>query len=83
MVYGATVIETSAPREAVLHFGASSQARLWLNGRPIGYVPNEKGLRRDELVVSLSLERGRNVLAVKLERFWERRWMSYASLTDR
>ena len=56
---------------------------MWLNGRPIGYVPNEKGLRRDELVVPLSLERGRNVLAVKLERFWERRWMSYASLTDR
>jgi hypothetical protein len=82
VAYAVTVIDAPAPRQAQLHFGASSQAQLWLNGQPLGYVPNEKGLRRDEFVVSLPLRNGRNVLVVKLQRFWERRWLFYASLTD-
>ncbi len=81
-VYAATSINSDAPREAYLHFGASSQAQLWLNGASIGYVPNEKGLRRDEFVAPLRLRAGQNTLVLKLERFWERRWVFYASLTD-
>ena len=80
VVYAATTIETTRARTVRLHFGASSQAQLWLNGRPLGYVPNEKGIRRDELVHNLTLKPGRNVLVVKLQRFWERRWLFYARL---
>ena len=65
----------------LLHFGASCQAQLWFDGKPLGYVPNEKGLRRDEFVVPLDLKPGENILVVKLQRFWERRWLFYSSLT--
>lgn len=81
IVYAATTIEAPAARTATLSFGASSQAQVWLNGEPVGYVPNEKGVRRDELVVPLPLRQGRNTLVVKLQRFWERRWLFYASVT--
>ena len=47
-----------------------------------GYVPNEKGVRRDESLCLINLQSGRNVLIVKLQRFWERRWLFYTSLTD-
>jgi hypothetical protein len=83
VVYALTTIASPAARTATLHFGATSQAQLWLNGRPIGYVPNLKGLGRDELTVPLELRSGENRLVVKLERFWERRWMFYACLSDR
>jgi hypothetical protein len=82
VVYATTTIDATTPRKALLHFGASSQAQLWLNGAPLGYVPNEKGLRRDEFVVPFRLRAGKNVLVVKLQRFWERRWVFYASVTD-
>ncbi len=81
VVYAATTIQAVSGHTRRLHFGASCQAQLWLNGKPLGYVPNEKGLRRDEFVVPLDLNPGKNVLVVKLERFWERRWMFYSCLT--
>jgi len=82
VVYAATTIEAAHARTTRLHFGASSQAQIWLNGQPLGYVPNEKGVRRDEFVCPINLQSGRNVLIVKLQRFWERRWLFYASLDD-
>ena len=72
--------EEAGPRR--LHLGASSQVQLWLNGRYVGYLPNEKGMRRDEWVVPVDLQAGRNRFLLKLQRFWERHWMFYASLTD-
>lgn len=63
-----------------LHFGASSQAELWLNGKPLGIVPNEKGVREDEFRAYVNLIKGQNTLVVKLQRFWERHWMFYAQL---
>jgi hypothetical protein len=80
VVYAVTTIEVAQARTARLHFGASSQAQLWLNTEPLGYVPNEKGVRRDEFARTVQLRPGRNVLVVKLGRFWERRWLFYASL---
>jgi len=81
VVYAATTIRSSSAQTRLLHFSASGQAQLWLDGKPLGYVPNEKGLRRDEFVTPCNLKPGENVLVVKLERFWERRWMFYTSLT--
>ena len=80
IVYAATVIDSPEARTASLHFAATSAAQLWLNGEALARVPNEKGLRRDELVVPLSLRAGRNTLLVKLQRFWERRWLFAGSL---
>jgi len=79
VVYAATTIQSAAPRTTLLHCGASSQAQIWLNGAPVGYIPNEKGLRRDELACPVRLEQGTNQLVIKLQRFWERRWMFYVS----
>jgi len=81
VVYAATTIHAPSGQTRQLHFGASCQAQLWLDGKPLGYVPNEKGLRRDELVIPLDLKPGKNILVVKLERFWERHWMFCASLS--
>jgi hypothetical protein len=82
VVYASTVIHAQEARRVTLHFGATSAAQLWLNGRALGYVPNEKGLRRDEYVVPIALSAGDNRLVVKLARFWERRWQFYASLGE-
>jgi hypothetical protein len=83
VVYAVATLAAPAARTVTLHFGATSQAQLWLNGRPVAYVPNVKGLGRDELILPLELRAGENRLVVKLQRFWERRWMFCASLRDR
>ena len=75
VVYAVTTIKGG--RE--LCFGATSQATLWLNGKPLGFVPNEKGLR-EEFVAPLKLQPGENKLVVKLQRFWERRWLFMATV---
>jgi len=82
IVYAVARINSPSAEKMNLHFGCSSQAQLWLNGKFLAYVPNEKGVRRDELVVPVNLKAGENVLVVKMERFWERRWMFYARLTN-
>jgi len=82
VVYATAVVQSPTAHKATLHFGASSQAQIWLNGSEVGYVPNEKGVRKDEFVTPLKLRAGRNVLVVKLQRFWERHWLFYASLSE-
>ena len=69
VVYAVARIKMPSANTASLHLGASSQAQIWLNGEPIGYIPNEKGLRRDEFVLPLKLYEGENTLMVKLQRF--------------
>ncbi len=81
IVYACAVIRSASPRPARLHVGASSQAVVWLNGRRIAYLPNVKGVERDEFVGPVQLKAGRNTLLIKLCRFWERRWLFYASVT--
>jgi len=79
VVYATTTF--AAPRwpNPKLCFGATSQAALWLNGKPLGFVPNEKGLR-EEFVAPVTLQPGENKLVVKLQRFWERRWLFMATV---
>ena len=82
-VYVSTIIASPDGRPATLSFSATSAAQLWLNGESLAYVPNEKGLRRDELVVPLrNVRKGKNILVIKLQRFWERRWLFYGSVID-
>ena len=81
VVYAAATIEAADAKGVVLHLGASSAAMAWLNGEPVAYLPNVKGVARDEFVERVTLKRGSNVLLLKLCRFWERRWMFYASVT--
>jgi hypothetical protein len=75
-------ITRTAPGDAVLHFGASSAARVYLDGRLVLDVPSVVGVERDEGVARVRLRAGANRLEVVLERFWERRWLFYASVTD-
>jgi len=82
VVYALATIDSPGAKGAVLHLGASSQAAAWLNGERVAYLPNVKGVQRDEHVARVQLKPGRNVLLLKLCRFWERRWMFYASVTD-
>jgi hypothetical protein len=74
MVYAVATFDAPGWPRPKLCFGSTSQATLWLNGRYLGVVPNEKGLR-EEFVVPVELQPGANKLVVKLQRFWERRWL--------
>ena len=80
VVYATATVSANAAGQATLRFGASSSAQLWLNGGPVAYVPNEKGVRKDELVAPIELRAGDNTLVVKLQRFWERHWQFYAAV---
>jgi hypothetical protein len=74
-------IERANEGEAVLRVGASSAAHVYLNGARVLELANVKGVERDEGVARVKLRAGANELAIVLERFWERRWLFYASLS--
>ncbi|MFI5315071.1 MAG: beta-galactosidase trimerization domain-containing protein [Myxococcota bacterium] len=65
---------------AQLRVGASSSARVYLNGALVLELANVKGVERDEGRATVRLRKGPNRLEVVLERFWERRWLFFASL---
>ncbi len=73
-------VERAAPGAAELHVGSSSAARVYLNGALVLDLPNVKGVEADEGVARVALRAGTNRLEVRLERFWERRWLFFASL---
>ncbi len=73
-------IERAAAGPAELHVGASSAARVYLNGALVLELANLKGVERDEGVARVPLRAGANELEVVLERFWERRWLFFASV---
>jgi len=66
--------------EVTLRVGSSSAARVYLNGAQVLELANVKGVERDEGVARVQLRPGRNELEVVLERFWERRWLFFASV---
>jgi len=80
VVYATAVIDSAVEKTAILHAGFTSSAQVWLNGEQVGYIPNQKGLLRNELRAEVRLRKGANRLHIKLQKFWERRWMFYASL---
>jgi hypothetical protein len=82
ILYAAAEIDCDAARSAKLSVGASSSAVVWLNGKQVAYLPNQKGVLRNECLLPVDLQAGRNVLLVKLCRFWERHWMFYASVVE-
>ncbi len=82
VVYATTIIEADAAGEAELSIGSSSSCVAYLNGEEIAYLPNVRGLREDECLVTAPLRAGANVLTLKLERYWERNWMFRARVVD-
>lgn len=81
VVCAQAILTRPAAGKVRLSLGSSSAAELYVNGKLIAYLPNQRGLLRDEAVVEAPLEKGRNILLLKLCRFWERRWMFYAAVT--
>ena len=73
-------IERASAGTAELSVGASSAARVYLNGQLVLDLVNERGVERDEGVKRVALVAGTNRLEIVLERFWERRWLFYASV---
>jgi len=82
IVYVTSAIESPADKTVTLHVGSTSSALAWLNGQEIGYIPNQRGLVRSELKADVALKKGANRLVVKLCKFWERRWLFHASVTE-
>ena len=81
VVYAASLLERDQAERVRFHFGSTSSAEVWLNGERVASLPNVKGIQHNEAVVELSLQKGRNVLMLGMERFWERRWLFYGSLS--
>ena len=73
-------VQREAAGSAELRVGASSAARVYLNGALVLDLANVPGVERDEGVARVSLRAGANQLEVVLERFWERRWLFFASI---
>lgn len=82
IVYATSAIESPADRTVTLHVGSTSSALVWLNGQEVGYIPNQRGLVRSELRADVTLKKGTNHLVVKLNKFWERRWLFHVSVTE-
>jgi hypothetical protein len=80
VVVARALVTRASAGSARLSVGASSAAHVYVNGKRVGVVPNVKGVERDEQVVPVTLRAGENRIELVLERFWERRWMFYASL---
>ena len=72
-------IERAVAGSAELRVGASSSARVYLNGALVLDLPELIGVERDEGVARVPLRAGANRLEVVLERFWERHWLFFAS----
>jgi hypothetical protein len=73
-------IQRAAAGSAELRVGASSAARVYLNGELVLDLPNVKGVEADEGRARVALRAGANRLEIRLERFWERRWLFFASV---
>ncbi|MGD9496905.1 MAG: hypothetical protein AB7Y46_11435 [Armatimonadota bacterium] len=82
VVYATTTIEADTVGQATLSIGSSSSCVAYLNGEEIAYLPNVRGLQEDECVVTVPVRAGANVLTLKLERYWERRWMFRARVVE-
>jgi hypothetical protein len=80
VVVARATIDRPAGGAAELRVGASSAARVSLNGTRVLELANLKGVEADEGVVRVQLRPGANQLEIVLERFWERRWLFFASL---
>jgi len=80
VVRASAEIERPAAGSATLSVGASSAARVYLNGKLVLELANQRGVERDERTARVPLSAGTNRLELVLERFWERRWLFYASL---
>ncbi len=80
VVTASAEIERASAGPAELSVGASSAARVYLNGALVLDLVNQRGVERDEGVARVALAAGTNRLEIVLERFWERRWLFYASV---
>jgi hypothetical protein len=80
VVTASAEIERASAGPAELSVGASSAARVYLNGELVLDLVNQRGVERDEGTARVALAAGTNRLEIVLERFWERRWLFYASV---
>ena len=80
VVVASAEVTRGAAGSAELRVGASSAARVYLNGALVLELANVKGVEADEGVARVRLRAGVNRLEVVLGRFWERRWLFFASL---
>lgn len=79
VVYAVATLQADEDRPVWLNVGATSSAEVYVNGQRAAYLPNVKGLQRDECTFQVPLRAGPNTIVVKLERYWERQWMFYVS----
>ncbi len=79
VVYATTTLQADEAGEVWLNVASTSSAEVYVNGDKVAYLPNVKGLQRDECTFQVPVRAGPNTIVVKLQRYWERHWMFYAS----
>jgi len=73
-------LERAAAGTAELRVGSSSAAQIYLDGALVLELANVKGVEANEGVARVPLSAGKHRLEIRLERFWERRWLFFASV---
>jgi len=66
VVYALTTLDVPAATSATLYLGTPGATKAWLNGRPVLADPDRHPARFDQKAVRLDLQRGSNVLLLKL-----------------
>lgn len=79
VVYALATIGADEGGTYWLNVASTSSAEVYVNGEKVAYLPNVKGLQRDECTFEVPLHAGPNTIVVKLQRYWERHWMFYVS----
>jgi hypothetical protein len=79
VVYAMTTLVAEEAGPHWLNVASTSSAEVYVNGERVAYLPNVKGLQRDECTFEVPLRAGANVIVLKLQRYWERHWMFYVS----
>lgn len=66
LIYALALLDVPAATNATLYLGTPGAAKAWLNGKPILSDPRYHPARFDQASVGVRLERGQNVLLLKV-----------------
>ncbi len=65
--YAAAWLKSPRKRHAILKVGSDDGVRIWLNGHLVHDNPAQRGMKRDDDIVPVTLRKGMNFLLVKID----------------
>ena len=65
--YAAAWLKSPRKRRVILKVGSDDGVRIWLNGKMVHDNPAQRGMKRDDDIVPVTLRKGINFLLVKID----------------